>query len=205
MANRQSRIMQQGDLERAVRSVARLFDSDEIVVIGSQALLVVHDDVPRELRMSEEFDAYTADYVDWERSNPGEEASEVINAMLGEGSTFHRTHGFFVDGVDATTAQLVPEWRNRAVSRVIEVDGRRVTVVAPEPNDLVAAKLTRGDPKDISFARICLRQGMVKHDMIRDRLEVLLTGERLRISLQRLANATRGSRTPGAETGRDPS
>lgn len=194
--------MQPSDLERAVRGIAGLFETDEIVIVGSQALLVARDDIARELRMSEEFDAYPKNYLEWELLNPGEEASELINAYLGEGSSFHKSYGFFVDGVDATTAKLTPGWEDRAVMREFDVDGRQVKVMAPEPNDLVAAKLTRGDPKDITFARICLRDGLVQRQQIENRLEILLTGEQLKIGLQRLANASRGSRTPGAERGR---
>lgn len=198
MARRQSRVMQPRDLERAVRSIAKLLDAEEVVIIGSQALLVARDDVASELRMSEEFDAYATNYPEWQRHNPGEEASEAIHAMLGEGSMFHIAHGFFVDGADVTTARLADEWRDRAVSRVFDVDGRDVRVIAPEPNDLVASKLFRGEQKDITFARLCLRHGLVKHDVVKERLSIIMPPEKFSLGLQRLANASRGSRTPSA-------
>jgi hypothetical protein len=38
------------------------------------------------------------------------EASEDIAALFGEGSAFHRKHGFYIDGVDENTARLPRDW-----------------------------------------------------------------------------------------------
>ena len=46
------------DVERTVRSIARHFACDAVVIIGSQALLLVDRDLPDELRMTNEVDAY---------------------------------------------------------------------------------------------------------------------------------------------------
>lgn len=167
------------------------------MIVGSQALLVGRDDIERSLRMSVEIDAYPANVHEWERVHPGQEASEVINALLGEGSQFHATHGFFVDGVDDRTAWLAPDWQDRAVRRVIDLDNRKVEAIAPEPNDLVASKLARGDPKDVQFARICLRSGLVRHDEVRSRLEIIMPEDMLGTALTRLRQATHG-RAPSA-------
>ena len=95
MAPSQARPIGRDDLARAVRSVARHFNTDRVVIIGSQALLVGRADIQRSLRMSPEIDAYPENARDWESSQiDGIEASEEINALFGEGSDFHRTHGF---------------------------------------------------------------------------------------------------------------
>jgi hypothetical protein len=94
--------------------------------------------------MSVEIDAYPANIQGWQALHRGQEASELINGLLGEGSQFHATQGFFVDGVDDTTAKLAPDWQDRAVRRDVEIDGRRVEAIAPDPNVLVAAKLAPG-------------------------------------------------------------
>lgn len=199
MALGKSRVMQPGDLRRAVRSLADIFHCPEVVFVGSQALLVVRDDIAKELRMSEEFDAYPSNNREWERCNPNHEASEVINALLGEGSSFHTSFGFFVDGIDERTAVLPIDWRKRSVSKIFEFNEKTVKVTAPEPNDLVASKLVRGDPKDIVFARLCLRDGLAERSKVTERLQSMLDGDKLVYCLRLLANASRGSRTPGAE------
>lgn len=202
MAKGQIRPVGRHDLERAVRAIAEHFDTDEVYVIGSQALLVGRPDVERALRMSQEFDIYPGNAKDWESSQSERiEASEEINAHFGEGSQFHRTHGFFIDGVDETTAKLPPGWQFR--SEKLEVDlgnGRIAKAVAPEPADLIAAKLARGDPKDVQFASICLRQGFAKHSDIKERLEIIMPAEMLTTALRRLNQATQNQ----AAAGRNP-
>ena len=94
------------DLERTVRAIATEFKSDMVFIIGSQAILAEWPDAPPAMTASPEIDAFPANARLWETQekakHPGEnpEASEHINALFGEGSRFHRTHGFYIDGVD---------------------------------------------------------------------------------------------------------
>jgi len=143
------------DLVRAVRSLTRHFNTDTIVIVGSQAVLLFWPDAPVLMRTSNEIDAYPENYGQWEASNPGELASEEINAFFGYGSQFHQQFGFFIDGVDETTATLPPGWRSRA--KVLEIDdgGRRVRAVAPQLDDLLVAKLHRLREKDRAFIAAC--------------------------------------------------
>lgn len=144
------------------------------MVIGSQALLVAKPDADRAFRQSNEVDAYPGNLREWEEAHGGQEASEVINAILGEGSDFHKEHGFFVDGVDDTTAKLSGDWISRAARRMTMVEGRQIEVIAPDPHDIVAAKLARGDPKDIEFARLCLKRGFVRYKKVEALLQRIL-------------------------------
>ncbi len=88
-----------------------------------------------------------------EGEHPGEnpEASEHINALFGEGSQFHRTHGFYIDGVDENTATLPADWQTRAITRPVTVGDRLVTAIAPCPEDIIVSKLARLDEKDKEF------------------------------------------------------
>jgi hypothetical protein len=190
------KIINPEDIDRAARSIARNFEADQVIIVGSQALLVSKPDLDRSLRQSEEIDAYPANYHEWESANPGEEASEAINALFGEGSAFHQTYKFFIDGVDDSTAHLTADWMTRAVRRSIDVDGRSVEVIAPEPNDILAAKLVRGDPKDIQFARRCLQIRLVQYHLVKQRLGEVLQPDMLDTGIQRLRQA-RGPFWPG--------
>ena len=71
--------------------------------------------------------------------------------MFGNGSQFHQTHGFYIDGVDENTATLPTGWQRRAVVRRIDVGERTVTAVAPCPEDVIVSKLAHLDEKDKSF------------------------------------------------------
>jgi len=110
VSNRQSRTI--ADLERTVRAIATEFKTDSVFIIGSQAILLGWPEAPLAMKVSPEIDAFPGNAKIWETQekakHPGEnpEASEHINALFGEGSRFHETHGFYIDGVDENTAML---------------------------------------------------------------------------------------------------
>jgi hypothetical protein len=145
------------DLERTVRAIATEFKTDKIFIIGSQSILLAWPNAPPLMRTSPEVDAYPDNARDWESQektkhpNESPEASEHIDALFGIGSQFHRTHGFYIDGVDENTAKLPAGWQTRAVVRQVDVGGRTVAAVAPCPEDLIVSKLARLDDKDKSF------------------------------------------------------
>src|SRR5207248_4432799 len=71
---------------RAAADVAR----DEIVVVGSQAILAQHPDAPEALLVSLELDVFP-------RNHP--ERADDIDGALGDGSPFHQTYGYYAHGV----------------------------------------------------------------------------------------------------------
>jgi hypothetical protein len=145
------------DLERAVRAIAVEFKADTIFVVGSQGILLAWPDAPLVMRTSPEIDLFPENAKDCEteekKKHPDAlpEASEHIDVLFGSGSQFHRTHGFYIDGVDENTAVLPAGWRTRAVVRRIEAGDRFVTAIAPCPEDLIVSKLARLDDKDKQF------------------------------------------------------
>ncbi len=118
------------DLVETVRAIARLFKTDKVFIVGSQSILLSWPDAPIILRTSGQIDAYPENAKIWEITQKEldpeypPEASEEINALFGEGSDFHREHGFYIDGVDENTARLPPDWNKRSIYREVEVDGR---------------------------------------------------------------------------------
>jgi hypothetical protein len=145
------------DLERTVRAIATEFKTDKIFIIGSQSILLAWPDAPPVMRTSPEIDAFPDNAKIWEarekvkHPEQSPEASEHIDALFGNGSQFHQTHGFYIDGVDENTAILPAGWLTRAVVRRLDVGGRTVTAVAPCPEDLIVSKLARLDDKDKAF------------------------------------------------------
>lgn len=145
------------DLVETVRAIARLFETDKVFIIGSQSILLSWPDAPVILRTSGEIDAYPENARLWEITQKEldpdfpPEASEEINAFFGEGSDFHRNHGFYIDGVDENTARLPSDWNTRAIYKGVEVDDRTVLAVAPCPEDVIVSKLARLSDKDKEF------------------------------------------------------
>jgi len=164
------------DLERTVRALATEFKTDKVFIIGSQGILLAWPDAPQGMRLSPEIDAYPANARIWEiaekRKDPDSqpEASERIDALFGSGSQFHRTHGFFIDGVDENTAKLPDGWQGRALIRRVDVNGRIVLAVAPCPEDLIVSKLARLDPKDKAFVETYHAARPLHPDVIETRI-----------------------------------
>lgn len=162
------------DLERTVRALAMEFKADKVFIVGSQSILLAWPQAPTIMRSSPEIDAYPANARLWEvaarKIDPEAEASEHINGLFGYGSTFHRTHGFYIDGVDETTAKLPPGWERRAINRPVEVGDHVILAVAPCPEDLIVSKLARLDSKDKVFIEAYHRQRPLDTKLIEKRV-----------------------------------
>jgi len=94
--------MTREQLEHIIRASATIADDDEIVVIGSQAVLGQFPDAPEELCRSMEADV-------WPRNHP--ERWELVDGSIGELSPFHETFGYYAQGVGPETAVLPDGWR----------------------------------------------------------------------------------------------
>ncbi len=165
------------DLIATVTVIARLFRSDEVFIIGSQSILLSWPDAPSIMRTSGEIDAYPGNARLWEITRKGldpdddPEASEEIAVLFGEGSAFHRRHGFYIDGVDENTARLPQGWMTRAIVRSIGVDERIVRAIAPCPDDVVVSKLARLDEKDKNFIAAYHKARPLDQTLIEDRIK----------------------------------
>jgi hypothetical protein len=158
------------DVDHTIRALAEYFKADETVVIGIQAILLHWPDAPESIRHSPEVDAYPANAQAWESANPGFEASEEINALFGMGSQFHEAHGFYIDGVDESTAALPKDWRARAKVRKVWAHDRWVYGIAPDMNDLLVSKLVAMREKDRDFVAAYHKARPLQFDMLRDLL-----------------------------------
>lgn len=144
--------MTREQLEHAIRAACDLTDESEVIVFGSQAILAQYPDAPDELKQSTEADIapkYAIDKVD------------LIDAILGQDSAFHRTHGFYVHGVPLETAVLPGGWEPRAV-RIQNQATRDSIGWCVEAHDLAASKLVAYRDKDRDFVRVLLRHGLLK-------------------------------------------
>jgi len=165
------------DLLRVVRAIGYEFKTDTVFVVGSQAILASLPEAPEAARESPEIDAFPKNAKIWEveeakrtRDGVRPSASEHIDGLFGSESQFHRTHGFYIDGVDETTAKLPQGWQDRAVKVRTEVDGRTVTGVAPAVEDLVVSKLARLDDRDKRFVEAIHAQRPLDLELVERRI-----------------------------------
>lgn len=144
--------MTRDQLEHAIRAACDVVGDPELWVFGSQSILAQYPDAPEALRMSVEVD------VD-PKNRP--ELVDHIDGVLGEGSRFHQTHGFYVHGVSVETATLPRGWKAR--TKVVRNSNTRGNAgFCLEAHDLAASKLAAWRDKDREFVRLLLRDRMIQ-------------------------------------------
>ncbi len=172
--------MKRVDLEHIIRAAAEIADDDEIVVIGSQAILGSFPEAPPELLVSVEADVYP-------KNRP--ERADLIDGSIGEGSPFHEAYGYYAQGVDAKTAVLPHGWQTR-LAPVRNEDTRGKTGWCLEPHDLVVSKTIAGREKDLDFLASAARHGLVAKDLLLTRLEATEIDEaRRKVAAARIGRA----------------
>jgi hypothetical protein len=148
-------------LEHIIRAAAGNADTNDIVVIDSQAILGAFPDAPSELLVSIEADVFPRDRPD---------DAILIDGAIGERSVFHETFGYYAHGVGETTATLPKGWRDRLVP-IRNENTRGATGWCLEVHDLAVSKLIAAREKDLSFLAALFRHELAQPDLVKKRLE----------------------------------
>lgn len=155
--------MTRAQLEHLLRAAAIIADDDEIVVIGSQAILGQFPDAPAAMRVSMEADLFPLNHP---------ERADVIDGSIGELSPFHESFGYYAQGVGEETARLPDGWKDRLV--VIQNENTRgVRGLCLEVHDLLVAKAIAGRDKDHDFLREAAKHHMADPEILVRRLETV--------------------------------
>lgn len=155
--------MTRAELEYAIRLACEIADDNEIIVIGSQSILGQFPNAPAGLRQSVEVDVIP-------KNRP--ERADLIDGALGQDSPFHSANGFYVHGLDTTTATLPTGWESRVVP--VRPHPERAWVgLCLQGYDLAASKLAAFRDKDRDFVRVLLAERMLDGEEIIVRLRLL--------------------------------
>lgn len=160
--------MKRSQLLDAISEVVDLIHQDQVLIIGSQAILGTwgEEELPGRVTLSVEVDVAPL------RDTDDERVATLIDVYLGEGSDFHRDRGFYVQGVGPRTAVLPLGWHERLTPLV--VPGRpTVAGLCLERHDLCAAKLMRLEPKDCDFVAALAATGMIDLGVVEQRIEAI--------------------------------
>src|SRR5271170_5284193 len=98
--------MTRPQLEHVIRAAGTIADVEDLIVIGSQAILGEFPNAPEELLVSNEADVYPSRHP---------ERSDLIDSTIGEGSPFQKSFGYYAYGVGEATAILPRRWRERLI------------------------------------------------------------------------------------------
>lgn len=122
----------------------------ELILIGSGALLWHAHDRQIETELPEA--SMDVDPI----TDSDEIAAFCYNAIIG--SEFEREHGWHVNLMPYTVLREFPaNWRERASRR----EYGNITLLVPHPDDLLAPKLKRGEPRDVKHFEWARRIGLV--------------------------------------------
>lgn len=166
--------MRRADLEHIIRAAAQIADDDEIIVIGSQAVLGQYPVAPAELLVSTEADVYP-------KNHP--ERWELIDGSIGELSPFHETFGYYAQGVEPGTAVLPAGWESRLVP-IKNPNTRGAAGLCLELHDLLLAKYVASRDKDQRFIRDAIRAGMPTQRVLSERLSTLPVDDETRARIE---------------------
>jgi hypothetical protein len=98
--------MRRTELEHVIRAAADVVGDDELVIVGSQAILGQFPDAPESMLMSREADIYP-------KNHP--ERADDIDGSLGDGSYFDSSFGYYAHAVGPETAKAPSGWEERLV------------------------------------------------------------------------------------------
>lgn len=144
--------MTREQLEHAIRAACNISGDSELIVFGSQSILAQFPNAPDHLTRSIE--------VDISPKNKPEEINRIDGA-LGELSSFHQTHGFYVHGVSIETAVLPRGWQDRTNPVQDYMNSKNIGWCI-EAHDLAASKLIAFREKDTEFVRKLLVGNLIE-------------------------------------------
>jgi hypothetical protein len=183
------------ELEHILRAAGEVVKGPRFIVIGSQSVLgsFSEQQLPYQAVRSIEVDMVVVD-------DPEETKMGMIDRNIGEDTEFHRRYGIYAEGVSLSTAVLPDGWRERLV-KFQPPTLYPVTALCLEPHDCVASKMAAGRSKDHEFANAMLAKGLVKPDILRERIELLPVTKREKRVLNewldgQIARLTTASKTP---------
>jgi hypothetical protein len=155
--------MERTDLEHIIRVAGSITQDDEIIIIGSQAVLGQYPHAPKALLRSMEADIYPKN-----KSH----LSDLVDGSIGELSPFHETFGYYAHGVGKETVVLPDGWEQRLIP-IRNKNTAGVTGWCLEIHDLIISKYVAGRERDLEFASEAIKQGLAQEKLLRERISML--------------------------------
>lgn len=175
--------MTRDELEHIIRASADLTDQYEFIIVGSQSILGPIPNPPEVFTMSAEADIYPL-------QAPG--LADRIDGAIGEGSQFHRTYGYYAQGVGPETALLPQGWIDR-VHRVQTAATNQRVGYCLDLLDLFMSKAAAGRDKDREFCKAMLLHRYVKPQQALDLVALMPLNDagqrRLKATIRRWSRA----------------
>lgn len=151
--------MNRYELEHIIRAAGDIAEVKSLIILGSQSVL---GQFPNPAESFPESDHSKISFISQKRQilcrsvevdimvPESEDKAEVIEAVIGELSSFHDTFGYYAQGVDHTTSKLPEGWENRLIE-ICNSNTKGISGLCLEIHDLIISKLYAAREKDIEF------------------------------------------------------
>ncbi len=148
------------DIALLLEAARKQISHSEYVIVGSlsvMGLLRENSAIPERMLMSNDVDCYPV-------NDPGR--AFELTGSLGQGSTFEREHGFYLDPVSPRLPTLPEDWRQRLIR--VELDNG-ITIHCLDPDDAAISKYARGEKRDEEWIRAGIECSILSLATIRHR------------------------------------
>jgi hypothetical protein len=154
-------------IDHVLRAAAAITGHARFVLVGTGAAIALGPrGMPASMMMTPELDLF-ADAADDPAS-----VADLIDGAIGQDSQFHRSFGYYGDGVSPETALLPTGWRSRA-TEYRSPAAPDVVALCPDMDDIALAKLCAWREKDRDWLAEGARAGLIAPARMRGRLEEL--------------------------------
>jgi len=189
--------MNRNELEHIIRAAGEIAKVRKIIIMGSQSVLGQFPNISEALPESNHTDIslITESREILSRSievdimvPASEEKTEIVEAAIGELSSFHDTFGYYAQGVDKSTSNLPEGWEGRLVE-ICNENTYGISGLCLEIHDLIISKLYAGRKKDIEFFNAAANLGLLSSETLIERLNMTpMSNERRRIIEKRITS-----------------
>ena len=182
--------MRRFDLEHLIRAAGGILAENEIIIIGSQAILASFSEsqLPSTATLSREADLLPM-------NDPDETKALLLSGTIGEGSMFEDSFGVYGDGVSNRTARLPTGWHDRLVPLAND-NTNGVTGWCLEAHDLWVSKALAGRDKDLDYCRALLSSTLLDSNVLLERVACVEATDQERSQMTDLIRSEGQERPP---------
>ena len=185
--------MNRNELEHIIRAVGEIAKVENVIILGSQSILGKFPKFPElvspedysELSLTNQSHEVLFRSIEVDIIIPeSEEKTEIVDAAIGELSSFHDTFGYYVQGVDYSTSKLPKGWKDRLVE-ICNENTNNISGLCLEIHDLIISKLYAGRQKDIDFFHAAVKLDLLSIETLKERLNVTPMSDELRLIIEK--------------------
>ncbi len=187
--------MNRYELEHIIRAAGDIAGVKTLIILGSQSVLGQFPHIAESLPES---DHSKISFISRKRRilcrsveadimiPESEDKADLIDALIGELSSFHNTFGYYAQGVDHTTSKMPEGWENRLI-KICNRNTNGISGLCLEIHDLIISKLYAGRAKDIEFLHAAIFLKLISKNILLERLnKTQLSEEKRKIMEKRI-------------------